>query len=145
MSLLKIMTRQVTTIGMDETLETLQHIFSKNKFHHVLVVDAGVLVGVVSDRDLLKALSPNLGTAAETMRDLATLNKKVHQVMQRDLRALSPDAGIYDAVHLFNRERVSCIPIVDESRKPVGILSWRDIMRALEQQQQQRKQQAASN
>lgn len=144
MSLLNIMTRQVTTIGMDETLETLQHIFSRNKFHHVLVVDGTQLVGVVSDRDLLKALSPNLGTAAETMRDLATLNKKVHQVMQRELRTLPPTAGIYDAVRLFNRERVSCIPIVDESRKPVGILSWRDIMRALEQQQQ-RKQQAASN
>ncbi|MEX1221332.1 MAG: CBS domain-containing protein [Idiomarina sp.] len=143
MSLLNIMTRQVTTIGMDETLETLQHIFSRNKFHHVLVVDGTQLVGVVSDRDLLKALSPNLGTAAETMRDLATLNKKVHQVMQRELRTLPPSAGIYDAVRLFNRERVSCIPIVDASRKPVGILSWRDIMRALEQQQQ-RKQQAAS-
>lgn len=142
MSLLNIMTRQVTTIGMDETLATLQHIFSKNKFHHVLVVDAGKLVGVVSDRDLLKALSPNLGTAAETMRDLATLNKKVHQVMQRELRTLPPTASIYDAVQLFNRERVSCIPIVDESIKPVGILSWRDIMRALEQQQ--RKQKASS-
>ncbi|RUO63264.1 acetoin utilization protein AcuB [Pseudidiomarina planktonica] len=144
MSLLNIMTRQVTTIGMDETLETLQHIFSRNKFHHVLVVDGTQLVGVVSDRDLLKALSPNLGTAAETMRDLATLNKKVHQVMQRELRTLPPTAGIYDAVRLFNRERVSCIPIMDESRKPVGILSWRDIMRALELQQQ-RKQQVASD
>lgn len=135
MSLHNIMTHQVTTIHLDETLATLQRIFAKHKFHHVLVVENDILVGVVSDRDLLKALSPNLGTAAETTKDLATLNKKVHQVMQRNLHTLSPSAGVYDAVRLFNKERVSCIPVVNEKGVPVGILSWRDIMRAIEAQQ----------
>lgn len=131
MSIAKIMTRSVITAELDQTLAELQRIFAKHKFHHVLVVSKGNLVGVVSDRDLLKALSPNLGTAAETSRDLATLNKRIHQVMERELHTLTADASVYDAIDLFNSYKVSCIPIIDDANTPVGILSWRDIMRTI--------------
>jgi len=40
------------------------------------VIESGKLIGVVSDRDLLKAISPNIGTMSETYRDEATLNKR---------------------------------------------------------------------
>ncbi|MBU2114292.1 MAG: CBS domain-containing protein, partial [Gammaproteobacteria bacterium] len=69
---------------------------------------------------------------AETPRDLATLNKKVHQVMRRKPVTLQPLAKVMDAIQLFNSEGVSCIPVVDSSNRPQGIISWRDIIRALD-------------
>jgi acetoin utilization protein AcuB len=95
------------------------------------VVESNTLYGVLSDRDLLKAMSPNIGTAAETARDIATLNKRVHQVMSRKPITLEPNATIADAVAIFQTHAVSCIPIVDEERHPVGILSWRDLLGAM--------------
>lgn len=128
----RLMSPSPVTVEPDDTLATVQEIFAQLKFHHLPVVEDYRLVGLVSDRDLLKALSPHLGSAAETARDLATLNKRVHQVMGRNPVTLLPTATVWDAVRLFNREGVSCIPIVDEGHRPLGILSWRDVMGALE-------------
>ncbi|RJX33014.1 MAG: CBS domain-containing protein [Oxalobacter sp.] len=124
-----IMTKRVVTVEMDDKLSVVKDIFENSKFHHLLVVEGGKLFGVVSDRDLLKAVSPNIGTMTETYKDAATLNKRVHQIMTRKPITLPLTATVKDAVNLFNTHRISCIPIVDKDFKPVGILSWRDIMR----------------
>jgi acetoin utilization protein AcuB len=131
MSVRRIMSTSVVTVAMDDPLARIKDIFDRHGFHHVLVVEQGRLVGVVSDRDLLKALSPHLGKASETARDLASLGKRAHQIMSRNLVTLTADADIHDAIQTFNRGRVSCIPIVDADNRPVGIVSWRDILRAI--------------
>jgi len=124
-----VMTKRVVTIEMDDKLSVVKDIFENSKFHHLLVIEEDKLFGVVSDRDLLKALSPNIGTMTETYKDAATLNKKVHQIMTRKPITLTPNATVKDAINLFNTHRISCIPIVDEDFRPVGIVSWRDILR----------------
>ena len=126
------MTARVVTVEMDDRLEVVKKIFDTLNFHHLLVIDDGrKLKGIVSDRDLLKALSPYVGSAGENARDLATLNKRVHQIMSRDPVTLPRHAAHSDAMQLFLEHRISCIPIVDEGLKPVGILSWRDVFKAL--------------
>jgi acetoin utilization protein AcuB len=127
----QLMTKKIVTVEMDDTLATVKEIFDNLKFHHLLVVESGRLFGVVSDRDLLKALSPRLGTMSETFDDAATLNKRVHQIMTRKPITLRPEAHLLEAVNMFNIHKVSCIPVVDEKFKPVGIISWRDILKAL--------------
>jgi CBS-domain-containing membrane protein len=67
---------------------------------------------VVSDRDLFKALSPNIGTNIETYKDTATLNKRVHQIMSRKPKILREDATVDAAIDLFNEHAISCIPIL---------------------------------
>jgi acetoin utilization protein AcuB len=131
MNLKQIMTSKIITVEPDDSLATVKEIFDRLKFHHVLVVESNLLVGVVSDRDLLKALSPNLGTLSATLKDEATLNKRVHQIMSRSPITLHADSGIIDAIALFNTQRVSCIPIVNDEFRPLGIVSWRDILKAL--------------
>lgn len=124
-----IMTSGVVTVEMDDKLSVVKEIFENSKFHHLLVVEHGKLFGVVSDRDLLKSISPNIGTLTETYKDAATLNKRVHQIMTRKPITLPSTATVKDAVALFNAHRISCIPVVDQNFRPVGILSWRDIMK----------------
>jgi acetoin utilization protein AcuB len=127
-----IMTARVVTVEMDDRLEVVKQIFDTLKFHHLLVVDdRRKLIGIVSDRDLLKALSPHLGSAAETARDIATLDKRVHQIMSRKPLTLRPQAAVTEAVALFMGNRISCIPIINDEFHPVGVLSWRDVMRSL--------------
>ena len=133
MSLRSIMTARVVTVEMDDRLAAVKEIFDSTKFHHVLVVDSdGKLAGVVSDRDLLKALSPYVGSATENARDTATLNKRVHQIMSRKPITLPPDALIADAVKLLLAHRISCIPIVNAQFQPIGIVSWRDLLRTFD-------------
>ena len=131
MLLNKIMKTRLATVEMDDKLRVVKNIFDSMGFHHLLVVgDDKTLRGVVSDRDLLRALSPYVGTAAETTRDIASLNKRVHQIMSHQPITLKADATLSDAVALLLGHRISCVPIVDDQFRPVGIVSWRDILRA---------------
>ncbi|MFS8980233.1 CBS domain-containing protein [Cupriavidus necator] len=131
MSVDSIMSKSVVTVVFDDTLATVMNIFDEAKFHHLLVVEDGRLHGVISDRDLLRAMSPFIGSTVESARDVNTLSKRVHQIMSRKPITLRPEAEIGDAVELFLTHQISCIPIVDEQFRPVGILSWRDILRVL--------------
>jgi len=128
----KIMSKPVVTVELDDTLRLVKHIFENAKFHHLLVVEDGTLYGVISDRDLLKAISPFIGTVQETPHDKFTLNKKVHQIMTRKPITLPPFANVYEAISLFNLHNISCIPVVNDKNIPLGIISWRDILRTIE-------------
>ena len=132
LSLAGVMTTRLVTVEIDDSLEVVKQIFDSVKFHHLLVVDSGKkLCGVISDRDLLRALSPYIGTVSENARDTATLKKRVHQIMTRQPVTLPPEATVADAVKVFLEHRVSCIPVVGPGFKAVGIVSWRDVLKSL--------------
>ena len=130
MELSEIMTTQVDTIGMDDTLAGIRKIFEKVHFHHLLVLsEEHEVVGVISDRDLLKELSPYPNTASEQERDLHTLNKKAHQIMSRKLISTSPTTTVKDAPMLLMEHPISCLPILAEDKSLVGIVTWKDMLK----------------
>jgi acetoin utilization protein AcuB len=135
MKMADLMTTRLVTVGFDDTLETVKEIFEQTGFHHLLVVEDRKLQGVVSDRDLLRALSPFIDSVVETKRDLGTLGKRVHQIMSRKPLTLRADAEMADAIQLFLNNSISCIPIVNDEFIPVGIVSWRDLLRSFPGQQ----------
>jgi len=125
------MSRNIVVVEMDDPLSKVKEIFEQTEFHHLLVVENKRMFGVISDRDLLKSISPNIDTEAATTKDLYSLNKKAHQIMSRKPVSLNENSTVKEAVDIFNHNKISCIPIVDDNKKPVGIVSWRDIMREL--------------
>ena len=130
MKLSEIMTTQVATIGMDDTLAAIKKIFEKVRFHHLLVLsEEHEVVGVISDRDLLKQLSPYLNTASEQERDLHTLNKKAHQIMSRELISASPTTTVKNATMMLMEHSISCLPVLAEGKSLVGIVTWKDILK----------------
>ena len=126
----EIMSRPVVTVSMDATLSDVQEVFERERFHHVIVVENGLAVGVISDRDLLKRLSPFVGNKLnERRQDENTLNLRAHQVMTRNPISVSPDDTVQKAVDLILRHNFRSLPVLDEYRRTVGILSWKDILR----------------
>lgn len=129
MTLGDIMTRSVVTVHMDDTLQRIQEIFEESHFHHVVVTDGGKVIGVISDRDLLKHLSPFVGNELmERNQDLNLLKRRVHQIMHRKLVVAPPDMSVVDATALLLRERISCLPIVKPDRRVCGVVTWRDLL-----------------
>jgi len=131
MNITEIMSQPIVTVEMDDSLSVVKEIFDNVRFHHLLVLRREKLAGVISDRDLLKAVSPYLDSLAECNRDRSTLERKVHQVMSREPVTLGETATLNDAIDIFTSRRFSCIPIIDDSNTPVGIVSWRDVLRCL--------------
>ena len=95
MSIEAILTKCVVTVDMDDSLYTIRDIFSHVRFHHLLVTEDEKLCGIISDRDLLKAISPYTGSVAEQPRDAATLRKRAHQIMARNPVTISVGASAF--------------------------------------------------
>ncbi len=123
------MTRTVATVAPDDDLEHVRELFAGSGFHHLLVVDGGALRGVVSDRDLLREVSPFLSKLAERPQDAATLRKRVHQIMGRSVVSVGCSETIPNAAQLMLTRKVSCLPVLAADGSIAGILTTRDLLR----------------
>ncbi len=124
-----IMTNPVQTILLDDFILKAKDLFDRKRFHHVVVLERDRVFGVVSDRDILRVISPFVGKAMmERKQDLRTLKGRIHQIMSRSLITIGPDETVSDAARMMLRERVSCLPVVGESGSLLGIVTTRDIV-----------------
>ena len=55
---------------------------------------------------------------------------KVAEIMQTNLRTISTDATIVDAVVAFAEAQVSSLPVIDRLGRAVGVVSTREILKA---------------
>ncbi|GAB5497322.1 MAG: CBS domain-containing protein [Phycisphaerales bacterium] len=124
-----IMATKVVTVSPDDCLNAVRKLFDTYKFHHLIVVEREKAVGVMSHRDLLKHLSPFVGTLSEKSRDAWTLDKRVHQVMTRSIVWVEPNAPVTEAALMMAANRISCLPVLNEKGHPIGILTSRDMLR----------------
>jgi acetoin utilization protein AcuB len=132
MSLFDIMNPRVFKVTPDDTVERVKELFEEHSFHHVVVIDHGRLVGIVSDRDLLKNISPFIGKEwAERPQDVNTLKRRVHQIMSRGVITAVETAHPCDAAALMVEHDISCVPVVDADGKLKGIVTWKDILRSI--------------
>lgn len=126
-----VMSKPVVTITADDKLSKVSSLFREKKLHHLLVVDGKEFVGIVSDRDFFRSISPRAELAVATDAEAATLNKRVHQVMSRHPICVREDQSVDDVMDLFLAHEISCVPVIDAQGLPVGIVSWRDIIKLL--------------
>lgn len=88
---------------------------------HALVVDGDDhLVGVVSDRDVLRALSHTADWSG----------KSVSEIMTSEPVTVSGETAISTAAALMIAKRVNCLPVVDKDKRVCGILTSSDLMKA---------------
>ncbi|TAN66951.1 MAG: CBS domain-containing protein [Methylobacter sp.] len=132
-----IMTTNPVTVTMDTELSVIKEIFDHVYFHHLLVEDESdnTIAGVISDRDLLCALSPYIHTASETLRDIETLKKRAHQIMCRQIDTVTPTTDCNIAVQKMLDADISCLPVVDGNKVILGIVTWKDFLKNYLQQQ----------
>ncbi len=86
-------------------------------------------MGVISDRDILRIISPYINTKVETEKDLFTLTRTASQLMTKKPITISPQASIRDAAKSLLDNKVSLLPVVNDDGNAIGVLSWKDVMR----------------
>jgi len=130
MKVAEAMTARVVTVEMDDRIPAIQEILSQTGNHHLLVVEEGILRGVISDRDILRVLSPYLYTKSESARDTETAQRRAHQVMTRCPITISPEVSVKEALALMLTHDVSCLPVLN-GEKIEGIFTIHDGVRSL--------------
>lgn len=110
-----IMSREVVTVDLGTTLQTISHLFKRQAIQQVLVVEEGEVLGIVTTYDIVNALSPFLNTMSERERDVRTLKKRAHHIMTRDVVSILRDTSIAEATKLLVEHNISCLPVVSKS------------------------------
>ena len=127
-----IMVEKPYTINIDEPFSRVWDIFRSLNVRHLPVVDdAGVLKGIVTQRDLYRIVSPRKTMEGELVYDKMDLDKHILKyVMTKEVATLSPEDTLRDTIDLMINSRYGCIPVVDEKKHLVGIITQIDVLKA---------------
>ena len=129
----KIMTRKPATVGPEDNFETVRNLLEKHGFHHVPVVENGMLAGIVSYTDYLRIIGDLYGNAQEQRSNEHLLNTLlVKEVMTEHPVCLAPTDTVEDALRIFNTNHFHAIPVLEGNRHLVGILTTHDLIKVLE-------------
>lgn len=124
------MTTYVHTVGPDDPINDAVLLLKEKNIRHLPVVENGLVVGVLSDRDI-KEYAPSKGTSLDIYELNYLLAKTaVRQVMRRPAVTIAPDVPVEEAAMMLFDQRIGCLPVVDGG-KLVGIISDRDMYRVL--------------
>ena len=112
-----IMSRPPHCIENKQTLADALEVMEKYTYRHLPVTNAdGDLVGMLSDRDLLKHRHEKQ-------------SKKIEKVMTPEVLTALESARIQDVVRLMLHEKIGALPIVNDNYRLTGILTQTDILK----------------
>lgn len=129
-----IMVEDVKTLTLDDSVETCLKFMKDNEVRHVPVIDVApesersYLVGVISERDLLRQISPYVGKIGEEETDRKALQQKLGQIVTRDPKCVSRETPIPDMIKLMLDSRIDMVPVLDDGEL-VGIVTASDIIK----------------
>lgn len=125
----QIMTSNVIYTHPNHSLDKITAIFAENNIHHLPVVDADKnLLGILSDRDVDKTISPFVGSEQEREQDLATTKVHAEDVMTPSPITVEQETRVDTASILLLEHNFGCLPVTDENGILEGIISWKDIL-----------------
>ena len=117
-----VMTTEPSCVQPETSVLELVELFHAKHFRHVLVVDhEDKLVGVVSDRDVLRCFGFHEGPKRSILAGI-----RVQELMSTDLVTVRPETPLEQAVTLMVEEGISCLPVLNEAEL-VGILTNTDL------------------
>jgi CBS domain-containing protein len=112
----EIMTGAAVTDQPDDALDEAASKMWKQQTGSLLVMDGEDLVGILTERDVLKAVATGVNTK-ET---------RVSEVMTKDLITVGPQTSLREAAKVMADRWIRHLPVMDGG-KVVGVVSQRDL------------------
>ena len=115
-----IMTTDVKTVSSKSTIQDAAKIMAGNHIGCLIVIDKAMLVGIITDRDIMREVVSQDKLPSKTL---------VKDVMRKEVVVIDPDAQIEDAADAMTERQVKRLPVVKDNHL-VGIVSSVDIVAA---------------
>ena len=116
MKVSEIMTAAAVTDRADDTLAEAARRMWEQQTGSLLVMDGDDLVGILTERDVLRAVAT--GSSLEETR--------ISQVMTKDLVTVGPGTSLREAAKIMADRWIRHLPVIDGGAV-VGVISQRDL------------------
>lgn len=124
-----IMTRDVHTVSISNTLQEANGLFNKYHIRHIPVVSGEKLIGILSHTDILRISFGNTFGNDQEGTDEAIFNMlSINQVMKHSPVTVSPEDTLKEAAQILAEKEFHALPVT-ESDKLVGIVTTTDIIK----------------
>jgi CBS domain-containing protein len=126
----QIMSTPVITVSPDDPMTKVKEIFRVNNIHHIPVVDADKVVGIISESDYLRLLHGFTlfkTEKSETYNDAILRSLLTGEVMTKQVATLAPDDSLLMAVGFFRENLFHALPVVSDGSL-VGIVTTFDLL-----------------
>ena len=118
-----VMTRDVVVVSPLVSVGGAASLMARRKIRHLPVVQDGRVVGILSDRDLLKH----------------TPDATCGEAMTTDPLTCLPDTSVSHVARLMLDHRIDCVPIVNSSGTLTGMVTSTDLLWLLVEPDQLRR------
>ena len=131
MDVSELMSRDLITVGPQDSVEEVVKLLRRRGVRHLLVMKKGRLVGIISDRDIKRALDPR--QTRKKLMDIGGLYFLmepilVEEIMTSDPVTVAPGASAAHAAFIMVQRRFGALPVVENGRT-VGIVTETDLLR----------------
>jgi len=143
MKVRQIMTKDLTSVEKDTSVKELIFILKNSELANMPVVnEEGKLIGVISEKDLIKAALPgyfDMLHSTSFIPDMNQLAKKLTQIaddpiekyLHQDVILVREDDDDLQAADLIIRKNVKNLPVVDEEGRLVGLVKRINLLQHL--------------
>jgi CBS domain-containing protein len=114
-----MMTSEIITIDENASVKEAADVMDQNEISCLIAVRKGNVIGIITERDLLKRVIVEAKNAKKT---------KVGEVMSSPLEVVAVGTDLENAVRLMFEKKIKKLPVVDKDRL-VGLVSLTDIAR----------------
>jgi acetoin utilization protein AcuB len=136
------MTKRVITITPSESCQRALLMMHSAGINHLPVLDNNRLVGILTERDILRRAPEQRSAAGAGSRRQLLAVVNVGGVMTFAPETVSPEASLREAVGVMLQRKISCLPVV-QSGQLVGIFTTRDAISTLLSEEQTAEQDGA--
>jgi acetoin utilization protein AcuB len=117
----------VVTISSHTTVPVAERVMRERGIRHLPVVDDGALRGMISARDIARAL-PSPATSLARHEVTGLLDRlTAEEIMSRPVVVVEPGRALEDAVRLMRVEGIRALPVTEAGRL-VGLLTEADVL-----------------
>ena len=127
-----VMSREPLTASANEALPTVIDRMGRHGIRHLPVIDGDRrVIGMLSDRDVRTAIGYRLHAGHERGVAFRIESTRVSEAMTRRPSTLPAGTRLSHAAAFFADHKIGVLPIVDESQRLVGLVSYMDVLRAV--------------
>jgi CBS domain-containing protein len=115
----------------DARVSFIRRMMMERGISRVPIMDGATLVGIVSESDVANALRGVKRRSSQGHQDNNVERMLALDIMQADVVTAKPDTPLKDAARLMLERGIGALPVVNDERRLVGIVTRRDIVRAI--------------